>query len=487
MKIESIKIKFIIYILPLILIISLSYLAFFIDRSNHLVDEELTELGFSLVKNLAYSSELAIASEEEIFLKPYLGGIFRERDVISITVYNRRGHIIASRKKAELEERLPKEVMEELIEKRGTLKRVDYTGDGEQIYNFYSPILISEILAPTIENETRELAGFARVGLSLERMHKQGESILLMGLGVTVLVIFFSAGITVFLAEGITKPIEQLSKGADTIAKGNLDYRIKIETRDEIGVLADDFNEMTKNLKKADTSLKEKIKELEEYIDVTSHDLQQPLATIQAYSMLLKGTELNPESLKKVEIIESQANFMRDLLNDLLDYSRTKEKLPFRELKTGEILDEVKNTLSHQIEEDNADIRFRDIPDRIIGQEKRITQLFRNLIGNALKYTDEKPVIEVGCRDRGEDYLFWVKDNGRGIEERYYKKIFKPFWKLGKGPGTGMGLAICKTIVENHGGRIWVESEPGRGSTFYFTLPKRKQGDKYLIHTPEDI
>ena len=221
-------------------------------------------------------------------------------------------------------------------------------------------------------------------------------------------------------------------------------------------------------------SLQEKIKELEEYIDVTSHDLQQPLATIQAYATILKVSKLDQESLKdNIKTIEYQANFMRDLLNDLLSYSRTKEKMPFKELKTEEILRDVRETLSAQIEQNNAKIRIKDMPHRIIGQEKRITQLFRNLINNALEYSDKKLMIEVGCRDRKEDHLFWVKDNGVGIDKKYHEKIFNPFWKLGKKPGTGMGLAICKTIVENHGGDIWVKSELGKGSTFYFTIPKR--------------
>ncbi len=305
-----------------------------------------------------------------------------------------------------------------------------------------------------------------RVEDEIRSMLIRDTSFMLAGLLVMILILFLVS------KEVIVDPLKKATEACEEIRKGNLDVRIETKSKTEIGELADTFNEMVKDLKKSHTALEDKIKELEEYIAVTSHDLQQPLATIQAYTMLLRGSKLSKDSLKNVEIIESQTNFMRDLLNDLLEYSRMKEKIPFKELKTEEILKEVRKTLSIQIEKYNARIKLKDIPDRIIGQEKGISRLFRNLLDNALKYTNKRPVIEIGCRDEKDNYLFWVKDNGIGIEKKYHEKIFKTFWKLGDKPGTGMGLAICKTIVENHGGRIWVDSEPGKGSTFYFTIPK---------------
>lgn len=281
MQLRSLKTKFIVYIILLILFISLSFLTFFINRSNQLIEEELTDLGFSLVKNLAYSSELAIASEEEIFLKPYLEGIFKERDVISITVYNRKGYIIASRKKAELEEKIPKEAMEELIKKGDTLKRIDYTKEGEKIYNFFSPIFVSEILTPAPEAEPRELAGFAKVGLSLERIYSQGKSILLAGLGATILVIIFGLGIAVFLAGKMTKPIKQLTKGVEIVGKGDLGHRIEIKTGDEVEELAKSFNQMAEDLKRSYTALEESKKILEVKVEARTKELRELTETLE--------------------------------------------------------------------------------------------------------------------------------------------------------------------------------------------------------------
>ncbi|MBN2013649.1 MAG: hypothetical protein JW778_00565 [Candidatus Altiarchaeota archaeon] len=265
------------------------------------------------------------------------------------------------------------------------------------------------------------------------------------------------------LSESLNETAQEIREYEKALEEEKASLEIKVKDRTK------ELEELTKSLEekveKRTHELQDRIEELEEYTSVTSHDLQQPLATIQAYTQL---------SVQNAKVIESQANFMRNLLEDLLSYSRIKEKAPSEEVKLLEVLDEAKEHLSAQIQEKEAEITLKDIPDTITGQPKRIEQLFLNLIGNAIKYTDDKPVIEVGCTEQEQEYLFWIRDNGRGIEQKYFEKIFKPFWKLGKEPGTGMGLAICKAVVENHGGKIWIESTPGKGSTFKFTIPKKK-------------
>jgi signal transduction histidine kinase len=271
--------------------------------------------------------------------------------------------------------------------------------------------------------------------------------------------------------EGSAKDLAEGNKAL--FFSGSSDKEI-LDLFQHLNKTAGEITDYQKALREEKSALQDKVEELEEYMSISSHDLQQPLATIQAYAQVLKDSKLDKRDLKTVGIIESQAIFMRDLLEDLLDYSRTKRRMHFKKIKLDDVLDRVRRLLCTQIEERDADITFGNMPKTIRGQEKRIDQLLTNLIGNAIKYTDKKPVIEVGHKEREKNHLFWVRDNGRGIEKKYHKRIFKPFWKLGKEPGTGMGLAICKTIVENHGGRIWVESELGKGSTFYFTIPKRQ-------------
>ncbi|MBN2013651.1 MAG: HAMP domain-containing histidine kinase [Candidatus Altiarchaeota archaeon] len=276
------------------------------------------------------------------------------------------------------------------------------------------------------------------------------------------------------------KAFAEVEESARDLAKGNKvlffsgsSDREILDLSKSLNISADEIYSTRKELEQEKLSLQEKIDELEEYTSVTSHDLQQPLATIQAYTQLLKAAEKDEVKKKNVDVVESQANFMRSLLEDLLNYSRMKKEMPYEEVDVKKILEGVREHLNPEIEKKEAEITFRDLPDKIIAQRKAITQLFHNLVDNALKYSDEKPVVEIGCEEREQEYEFYVRDNGIGIEEHFHEKIFKPFWKLGKEPGTGMGLAICKAVVENHGGRIWVESEPWRGSTFKFTIPKK--------------
>ena len=317
MLLRNLKTKFIIYIVPLILFISLSFLVFFINRLNYLIKQELTELGFSLVRDLSYSSELAVASEDETLLLPFLKGVFTQRDVVLVTVYNEKGNIIASRKKVEIEEKIPKEVMETLERERNILKRSSYTQKGEEIYDFFSPVLLGEILAPTLEVEERKLAGFARVGLSLESIAIQARSMLLIGLGITALVILFGLGISIFLAERMAKPIKQLTEGAGIIGKGNLDYQIKVRTGDEIEELAESFNRMTGDLKRSLASLEEakivleikvatrtkELKELteqqERIIEERTKDLRERIRELERFHQLAIGRELKMIELKE--------------------------------------------------------------------------------------------------------------------------------------------------------------------------------------------
>jgi signal transduction histidine kinase len=266
------------------------------------------------------------------------------------------------------------------------------------------------------------------------------------------------------LSQSLNETAREIREYEKALEKEKLSLEMKVRERTK------DLEELNESLegkvRERTTELQDKVDELEEYTSITSHDLQQPLAAIQAYTHI---------SVQNAKVIESQADFMRDLLNDLLEYSRSKRRMSFEEVDVLEVLGDVRKTLSSEIEGKGAVFRYKDIPQSVFGQGKRITQLFCNLIGNALKYSnpDKKPIIEVGCKETESDFLFHVRDNGRGIPAEFHKKIFQPFWKLGKEPGTGMGLAICKAIVENQGGRIWVESVPWNGATFHFTIAKK--------------
>jgi PAS domain S-box-containing protein len=216
--------------------------------------------------------------------------------------------------------------------------------------------------------------------------------------------------------------------------------------------------------------------ELEQFAYVASHDLQEPLRMVTSYVQLLakryKG-KLDQDADEFIAFAVDGSNRMRTLINSLLEYSRVNREKPFEMLNLDKLLVDMKQNLSNQIAENDVEIEVGELPV-IFGDQVLISQLFQNLISNAIKFRSErKPKITIACKIKEKEYLFSVHDNGIGIQKEYSDKIFVIFQRLHskeKYPGTGIGLAICKKIVERHGGKIWVESEPGEGSTFYFTI-----------------
>jgi light-regulated signal transduction histidine kinase (bacteriophytochrome) len=170
------------------------------------------------------------------------------------------------------------------------------------------------------------------------------------------------------------------------------------------------------------------------------------------------------------------AERMKKLIHDLLEYSRVGSiELKIADVDCNEIMKTVNSFYSLALKEVNAELHLKPLPV-IKGIKPQILQLFQNLVGNALKYNNSlPPQIEVGYTEESTTYQFYVKDNGIGIDPKYFDKIFIVFQRLhnkSEYSGTGIGLSICKKIISQHGGRIWVESEQGQGATFYFTIPK---------------
>lgn len=222
-------------------------------------------------------------------------------------------------------------------------------------------------------------------------------------------------------------------------------------------------------------------KELEQFAYIASHDLQEPLRMVSSYVQLIArryNDRLDKDGHEFIDYAVDGAKRMQKMIDDLLSYSRiaTRGK-PFEAVGTGTALRKAEANLRAAIEEARAEITHDRMP-QVEGDGAQIIQLFQNLISNAIKFRGENtPMIRVSAEGKEDGYLFSVRDNGIGIPAEHLEGIFDIFERLhgAEKPGTGIGLAICKRIVERHGGRIWVESEPGKGSTFYFTIRKSSE------------
>jgi light-regulated signal transduction histidine kinase (bacteriophytochrome) len=238
---------------------------------------------------------------------------------------------------------------------------------------------------------------------------------------------------------------------------------------------------VTENLKRSNL-------ELEQFAYVASHDLQEPLRMVTSYTQLIeqryKG-KLDADADEFIGYAVDGANRMRRLIDDLLSYSRvTRRGNPFKPTESQLALDVALKNLQMLIEENGAVVTHDQLPE-VMADEGQLVQILQNLISNAIKFhSKETPRVHVSAKHLQEaEYLFSVQDNGIGIDPQYFDRLFKIFQRLHtkeEYPGTGIGLALCKRIVERHGGRIWLESQPGKGTTTYFTL-NNKNGAKQEI------
>lgn len=319
------------------------------------------------------------------------------------------------------------------------------------------------------------------------------NSLLTISLVLLIMVVIMA----ILIARTVSSPIKELTRVSGTIAGGILSARAEIDTEDEIGKLATSFNQMTDRLIKAKANVEQKKaqleeqkgllekanKELDSFVYTASHDLRAPLRGITAFANFLEQDykdKLDAEGRDYLQEISKGTSRMNALIEDLLKLSRiSRIKNPNENVDINELIDSTIERIKFDIKEYKVDLKIQqDLPtvkcDRI-----KMAEVFLNLINNAIKFSSKgikgNPKVEIGYADKNEFHELFVRDNGIGIDPKYHEKIFGIFKRLHTDKeyaGTGVGLNIVKRIIDDHNGKIWIESEFGKGATFYFTIPK---------------
>jgi signal transduction histidine kinase len=307
------------------------------------------------------------------------------------------------------------------------------------------------------------------------------------GLGLVLVVVI--AG-TLYLRRAVVRPVVSVAQATGQLAAGDLSTRVPANREDEIGDLARGFNSMADSLERSRSELERSNveltrsnAELEQFASVTSHDLQAPLTTISMYAELLERRH-GPEPAGSHDLIDGirgATQQARTLIRDLLEYSRAgRGDLNVEALTASVVVDQALEALAGTIESSGAHVRIGSLPV-VLADRSNLCRVFQNLVGNAVKFTrGDDPEVSIEAEPEGEMWRFSVRDNGIGMDPESTGRIFEPFRRLhGEEDyaGTGIGLAVCERIVEQHGGRIWVTSRRGEGSVFSFTMPAADVGD----------
>jgi len=272
----------------------------------------------------------------------------------------------------------------------------------------------------------------------------------------------------------ISRPLMNLVHMAERITSRDFSAMLKAESEDEIGILVRAFNAMADEIKR-------RYDELESFAYIVAHDLKNPISGIKGITEMMltdSGEKLDDERREDLKLVLSATDTMVTLINDLLDFAAAGNvEFASEPISINRILDGVQRDMVFYIKQRNATIVVSPNLPSVKCDPTRFSQIWKNLLSNAIKYNDNPhPCVEITC-DSSQPHVhqFNVEDNGIGLKEKDFEMIFQPFKRAtttGKYEGTGIGLAIVKRVVDFHGGRIWVSSKLGEGTTFHFTLPK---------------
>ncbi len=508
--------KFTVSISVLIVLTSVTLGWFFGRNGVELIKSGLMERGRSLARNLAYNSEYGALIGNKEILTQLVDGVIREEDVLYAVIENEAGEPLAGSHSAQLAKIPPRTAERTALQDLGwtdpTTRAYHVSWGGEVFYEITFPVKTLQVkrereeIGLTLEEtlgtgglaRSEKTIGLAAVGMSLSqrRVNATIKSIYLTIALLTGLVILVGIGVTVFLVKVIAGPIKELAEAAKQIAEGDLHSHVDIKSRDEIGDLAASFNRMAEAIQQREGELRQINAQLEsasqhksQFLANMSHELRTPLNAILGFSGILLNESIgeitSAERQEFLTNIRTSGRHLLGLINEVLDLSKIeagKMDIKRETFSLPDVLEAVRQTVEPMATEKGIAVAVTIDPklSTLTADEVKFKQILINLMGNAIKFTPPAGYVRVEAQARDDWAEFAVTDNGIGIKPEDRDRIFQEFESVempGRRSGTGLGLALAKRFVELHGGKIWLESQVGKGSTFTFVLPLSDRRD----------
>ncbi|GAB2684996.1 sensor histidine kinase [Thalassiella azotivora] len=345
--------------------------------------------------------------------------------------------------------------------------------------------------------------------LAVDELDRRSTLLYLTVLALAAVAVVSIALLWQLVRRWVVVPVGELAAGTRVVRDGDLDHPVHVSGAPEIRQLSHDVDEMrhrlvaqlatvreaTEQLQQTHAALREQTeelersnRELEQFAYVASHDLQEPLRKVASFCQLLEkryGGQFDERGEQYIHFAVDGAKRMQQLINDLLDFSRVgRLSTGLSDVPLQDCLDRALGNLETALEESGAVVTHDELPV-VHGEAPLLTQMLQNLVGNAVKFRgEEAPRVHVGCHETAEGWELSVADNGIGIEPQYHDRVFVIFQRLHPKDvysGTGIGLSMCKKIVEHHGGRIWVDPDVERGTTIRWTLPRPAAAEPTLV------